>query len=423
MKRSGFFWKSLAIAVTLFAFVACESDEPAVTPDQPNQEQPGGGNEEPDEKPDEPTYDKMPTIALEAVGMTIDRLSFNLTSTDAKEVYWVCIKKGSREVSTSDVVENGAAVEVNTTLKLEKTGLEDNTTYEIYAVACNNMGDSMASLEMTTLEDVPPIMEILFEAENATLTQEYDTYEGFKGYYLTFYDALGNSFKAEFGASLEVPYLAAGTYTVASSAALNTLTWTTYMKPTDDAATKLASGTIEVEATPNEADYSVEYAFEGTLLFANGDKLLFIYEGPVAGIELPKPEEEQPDGREFVVSNKTMQTARTELNGEQPGEYSIKFYDEEWSELVLTFVTEGDGKAALPAGTYSIADGTINYANITFYSPSWSCYFTTCEVVVSVEGDTYTFVMTAEGEDAYATPKQQKVTMNYTGTVSDMVRS
>ena len=101
----------------------------------------------------------------------------------------------------------------------------------------------------------------------------------------------------------------------------------------------------------------------------------------------------------------------------------MKFYDSNWNELVLDLkldpATCNDGKDALPAGRYTMEDGTIDgYSNVALYNPYYSENFTEAELVVNVDGSEYelTFIGTAGSGSTAKT-----FYMYYKGEIQDMV--
>ena len=119
-----------------------------------------------------------------------------------------------------------------------------------------------------------------------------------------------------------------------------------------------------------------------------------------------------------------MTPKRITRNDEKPGQYTLRFYNKDSGELTLDILADPtlceNGNAGLPAGTYSIADGTMtNYTSISLYSPYWSCNLSSCEVKVSCEEGVYSFVVDAEGTSSGTT---KKIWMEYTGEIQEMVR-
>ena len=107
----------------------------------------------------------------------------------------------------------------------------------------------------------------------------------------------------------------------------------------------------------------------------------------------------------------------------QAGEYYIKFYDSNWNELTIDLFVDpelcNNGNDGLPAGTYTMADGSFDaYSNISLYNPYFAGNFTEAELKVSVEGDNYTFVLLGT---VVSGATEKVIYMSYTGEIADMV--
>ena len=142
-------------------------------------------------------------------------------------------------------------------------------------------------------------------------------------------------------------------------------------------------------------------------------------------IELPEEVPGAPEGAYiFEVSPSTNMPKRVHGSNLQAGEYYIKFYDKNWSELTLDIFVDpalcNNGNDGLPAGTYTIADGSLDtYSNVALYNPYFGGNFTEAELYVSVDGDNYTFTLLGT---AVSGATSKVIYMTYTGEINDMVK-
>lgn len=371
------------------------------------------------------------TVALREGDVTERSLSFYVASTEADVLKWVCIEDGSRDVTAAQVLANGTEAEANTESEVVVEGLKSNTAYAIYAAAtCNIEGFEPVLAEklvMTTAEPEP----VGYHMSDTTKAIAEKTISTLDNYFVIFTDeANGYTLRCDFYTAAGSTHLPSGTYTLGDTAegALNK-NFTTFMfTPSDSEMTEFESGSVTVNATPNEETREVEYAIEGLLYFANGDFVTLNFRGQIGGIMLPKPTPEIPDVPEgatiFTPDPETKMPERLHTGAIEVGEYYIKFYDKDWNELVLDIMLDpatcNNGKDGLPAGTYTMDDGTIDgYSNITIYSPYFGERFTEAELTVSVEGEEYelTFIGTA-GSGSSA----KVFYMYYKGEILDMVQ-
>lgn len=372
------------------------------------------------------------TVTLREGAATESSLSFFINSQEAEVLKWVCIEDGSREVTAEQVLKNGTDAEVNVESEVVVSDLKENTAYAIYAAAtCNIEGFVPVLAEKLVVKTIEPepVGYNLAEGTTAVATKNSSTLDN---YFIVFQNEdSGYTLRADFYAAAGGDYLPSGEYVLGSSAAEGALhqNYTRFMfTPTDSQMTPFASGSIEVEATPNEETREVMYAIEGLLYFENGDFVTLTYNGAIEGIMLPEPTPEIPDVPEgatvFTPDIEVKQPVRLHTPSLVPGEYYIKFYDSNWNELVLDIMLDpaicNDGNDALPAGRYTMEDGTIdNYSNVALYNPYFSENFTEAELVVSVEGLEYelTFIGTAGSGSTAKT-----FYMHYKGEIQDMVK-
>ena len=166
-------------------------------------------------------------------------------------------------------------------------------------------------------------------------------------------------------------------------------------------------------------------SFCGQLFFADGNSVVLDFNGLIYGIELPEEVQGAPEGAYvFEVSPETSMPKRVHGSSLKDGEYYIKFYDKNWSELTLDIYVDpalcNNGSDGLPAGTYTIADSSLDtYSNVTLYNPYFGGNFTEAELQVSVDGDVYTFTLlgTAESDST-----SKLIYMTYTGEINEMVK-
>lgn len=369
------------------------------------------------------------TVSLREGSIAEHSFSFFITSTEADVLKWVCIEDGSRDVTAAQVIANGTVAEANVESEVVVDNLEPNTSYAVYAAAtCDIEGFEPVISEKLVIKtaEPEPVGYNLSATTTATATKSSSELDN---YFIIFADeANGYTLRCDFYTAVG-DYLPSGEYTlgeVADSALSKN--YTTFMfTPSDSQMTPFESGSVTVEATPNEETREVQYSFNGLLYFSNGDFVTIDYNGLVEGIMLPEPTPEIPDVPEgatvFTPDIEVKQPVRLHTPSLAPGEYYIKFYDSNWNELVLDIMLDpaicNDGNDALPAGRYTMEDGTIDsYSNIALYNPYFSENFTEAELVVSVEGLEYelTFIGTAGSGSTAKT-----FYMYYKGEIQDMV--
>lgn len=373
------------------------------------------------------------TVTLREGAATESSLSFFINSQEAEVLKWVCIEDGSREVTAEQVLKNGTDAEVNVESEVVVSDLKENTAYAIYAAAtCNIEGFVPVLAEKLVVKTLEPepVGYNLAEGTTAVATKNSSTLDN---YFIVFQNNdSGYTLRADFYAAAGGDYLPSGEYVLGSSAAEGALhqNYTRFMfTPTDSQMTPFASGSIEVEATPNEETREVMYAIEGLLYFENGDFVTLTYNGAIEGIMLPEPLPDNPDMPE-VPDNATIFTPDPEesepvrYHTSVAGEYYIKFFDSNWNELAIDLMLDpaicNDGKAPLPDGRYTMADGTIDsYSYLTLYNPYFSENFTEAELVVSSNGEEFDITLLGT---AGSGSSARVVYMHYVGKIKDMVK-
>ena len=349
-----------------------------------------------------------------------DYAVFSVEAENVAEVKYVCIKAGSRDVTAEQVMKNGTAIEAGD-VKVE--GLAEETTYEVY-VAAKGVNEDVVMADVLTFTTTKNIVTYTMSASTVASAHVYTE----TNYFLTFVDAAnGYTLNADFYVAEGSKYLPSGEYVLAGfNAGEISAPYTSFMfTPTDLTATTFSSGSLNVVATPNEETREVYYEIGGVLYFADGNSVVLNYAGLVAGIELPEEIPGAPEGAYiFEVSPSTNMPKRVHGSNLQAGEYYIKFYDKNWSELTLDIFVDpalcNNGNDGLPAGTYTIADGSLDtYSNVALYNPYFGGNFTEAELKVSVEGDNYTFVLLGT---VVSGATEKVVYMSYTGEIKDMVK-
>ena len=349
-----------------------------------------------------------------------DYAVFSVEAENVAEVKYVCIKAGSRDVTAEQVMKNGTAIEAGD-VKVE--GLAEETTYEVY-VAAKGVNEDVVMADVLTFTTTKNIIEYAMSASTVASAHVYTE----TNYFLTFVDAAnGYTLNADFYVAEGSKYLPSGEYVLAGfNAGEISAPYTSFMfTPTDLTATTFSSGSLNVVATPNEETREVYYEIGGVLYFADGNSVVLNYAGLVAGIELPEEIPGAPEGAYiFEVSPSTNMPKRVHGSNLQAGEYYIKFYDKNWSELTLDIFVDpalcNNGNDGLPAGTYTIADGSLDtYSNVALYNPYFGGNFTEAELYVSVDGDNYTFTLLGT---AVSGATSKVIYMTYTGEINDMVK-
>ena len=349
-----------------------------------------------------------------------DYAVFNVEAENVAEIKYVCIKAGSRDVAAEQVMKNGTAVECGD-VKVE--GLAEETAYEVY-VAARGLNDNVVMADVLTFTTAKNIIEYAMSASTTASAYKYTE----TNYYVTFTDAVnGYTLNVDFYIAEGNEYLTSGEYTLAGfNAGEISKPYTSFMfTPNDQAVTTFSNGSMNVVATPNEETREVYYEVSGVLYFEDENYVTLNYSGPIEGIALPEVIEGAPEGAYvFEVSPSTSMPKRVHGSNLAVGEYYLKFYDKNWSELTLDLYVDpalcNNGNDGLPAGTYTMADGSFDaYSNISLYNPYFAGNFTEAELKVSVEGDNYTFVLLGT---VVSGSTEKVIYMSYTGEIKDMVK-
>ena len=349
-----------------------------------------------------------------------DYAVFSVEAENVAEVKYVCIKAGSRDVTAEQVMKNGTAIEAGD-VKVE--GLAEETTYEVY-VAAKGVNEDVVMADVLTFTTTKNIIEYAMSASTTASAMKYSA----TNYYVTFTDAVnGYKLNLDFYIAEGNEYLISGEYPLAGfNAGEISAPYTSFMfTPADTVVTTFGSGSVTVVATPNEETREVYYEVSGVLYFADENYVTLNYSGLIEGIALPEVVEGAPEGAYvFEVSPSTSMPKRVHGSSLAVGEYYLKFYDKNWSELTLDIFVDpalcNNGNDGLPAGTYTMADGSFDaYSNISLYNPYFAGNFTEAELKVSVDSDNYTFVLLGT---VVSGATEKVVYMSYTGEIKDMVK-
>ena len=300
--------------------------------------------------------------------------------------------------------------------------LKQTTAYEVY-VAAESTGGTVVMADTLTFTTATEIKSYVMASESTTASSiKYD--EG--NYYITFIDDVaGYTLRADFYCDDSNNYLASGTYTLGgNNNGEISKSYTLFMfTPSYTPAAKFASGSLDVVASPNEETREIIYTIYGQLFFEDGSYAELNFNNRIANISLPEIEDPNADNYyTFEVSPSTNMPKRVHGSNLVAGEYYIKFYDANWNELSLDLRIDpalcNNGAAALPAGIYSTADGSLDtYSSISLYNPYFGGNFTEAELEVGKDGDIYTFKFSGT---AVSGSESKAVKMEYTGEIADM---
>lgn len=109
---------------------------------------------------------KKATVSVEAGDVTTSSVTFTVTSENATAVAYVCVE-GSTPTGEA-ILENGAAVEANTTATVTVNDLTDGATYTIVAAAMNDLGIVVSEPVTMTTTDVPAEPQVTITQVEAT---------------------------------------------------------------------------------------------------------------------------------------------------------------------------------------------------------------------------------------------------------------
>ena len=337
---------------------------------------------------------------------------------NATTAKYVCIETGSRDVTAEQVIKNGIDIESG---EVRISGLKQATLYEAY-VAVESAGGTVVMADVVNFTTLTEIKSYVMASESTTASSlKY----GEGNYYITFIDDVaGYTLRADFYCDNN-NYLASGIYTLGGTEVgeISKLYTLFMFTPTYTPAAQFASGYLDVVASPNEETREIIYTIYGQLFFDDGSYAELNFNNRIANISLPEIEDPNADNYyTFEVSPSTNMPKRIHGSNLAAGEYYIKFYDANWNELSIDLRIDpalcNNGAAALPAGIYSTADGSLDtYSSISLYNPYFGGNFTEAELEVGKDGDIYTFKFSGT---AVSGSESKAVKMEYTGEIADM---
>ena len=360
-----------------------------------------------------------PQVTAKLGDVGTDYAEFTVDFKNVSEVKYVCIEAGTRDVTVDQVLKNGTSID-STDVRVD--GLKEGTDYEIY-VAVKNASGSTAMADVLSFTTAKNIVTYTMSVSIASAYIYKAT-----NYFVTFIDETnGYTLRADFYMAEGAEYLVSGEYVLAGfDAGEISKPYTNFsFTPTDLSPTTFESGSLNVVATPNEDTREIYYEVSGTLYFADGNSVVLNYSGPIEGIQLPEAIEGAPEGAYvFEVSPSTSMPKRVHGSNLQAGEYYIKFYDSSWNELTIDLFVDpslcNNGSDALPAGTYTTADGSFaTDSNLSLYNPYFAGNFTEAELKVDKDGDNYTFTLLGT---VVSGATEKLVYMKYTGEIAEMVK-
>lgn len=349
-----------------------------------------------------------PTVSAQVVegSATLNSLSFEISGiTNADSAKYVVVKNDElANVTMDEVAKNGTKVaDLSGTTRVDLTGLQENTVYNLYVVAYGKKG--------------------LFGS--ATAISQTQAFNG-----ITFTTGEGNRYsmnntsitlKNDEGQQLELDlyypdakYLPSGTYTVVNRAdytdcQIEAGNYSKYSYTLSDGTKKtmlVKGGTVKLELDEEAKTYSVE----ADLTVDGADTPLQTrFKGEIPGFEIF-------DVRVLDLVN----AKRMDVNNPAPGEFYIKANEVAWQcEVTLQFMCDPDAEE-LEAGTYTVADtnakgtmGTRTYLDDYKYS-SLGGAPKSGSVVVTKDGSQYTIAYDFTMESG------QRYTGTYKGEIADM---
>ncbi len=372
-----------------------------------------GGDDEQD-PPQPPVPEKNPTVVVtaDASKSTEASVTFTITPAESDQVRYMFYETGTVDTpSAEQILNEGKQVRTDKATTLTIDELTYSTTYVVIAAAKG--GEKVVAsdpVEISTLDPQP--ITVTFDRAGKTET-------GIKG---NWYLGLANDewrLVLDLYADPEQPILPAGTYELGeNTTGFCGKKWTELsLQPEVDEEGNVVeepekihfeSGKVIVE-TENGASYKISVDF----VMANGAHFIGAYEGVVSGIEPPKDPNADPDPFVFTLNKATY---NRDASGSSRKEFYIDIaYDNDDDPTMLI---EGsldfllaETSRTLPAGTYSIEEGTLaaNYSYLRYWDRTVGekterFNMTTGTVTVSVETnaegkDIYTFVINTAGVD------------------------
>lgn len=371
------------------------------------------------EDPTPPT--QLPSATLTAGTAAETTLDVTVTPENADRCVVKAIEKGETLPTAEELLIDQKATQADptksSTVQLEN--LKPDTEYIVLAAVLGNDQRALSKpLSMRTLPEVPPVPAEPISIEFSRADKERTT-EGSWG--IGFYDGdktEGNASHQvfiDFRNEATTTYLPAGTYTFGTSGTGIFHTEYSYIKFLKENGTpwrNITGGKIVVEI-PEGNTYRI--AMEVTL--SDGRDLKAEYEGEIDGMAVI----ENKDDYLFTLSS----ASRVKKNGQIAGEYYIALDDSPaWKhEMRLDFYAD-PASESLPEGTYTIGSdptpGTLGMTNtsISVYNSgdmTGGYHFSSGKVVVTKEGENYTFAMELTSDDS-----PHKFVGTFSGPVGNM---
>lgn len=349
----------------------------------------------------------------------VDYITFTYTATNARAVKYLCIETGSRDITAEQVMTNGAELDAEATDRLVKIeNLKDDTSYDVHiaAEAAGVVSTPVVLTAKTLLDRVTYTLNV--DSASSTISSTKTNF------YVTLTDnTSGSKLFLDLYTAEAHDWLPSATYSTKSNNEefYFSTNYTRFVTASSEIKS-FADGQITVTATPNEETREIAYSIDGNLLSEAGDyEATFTYSGTIEGLSLPVVAPDVPEGAFiFEVSGTPSRVSYNEVEGE----YYLKFYDTNWNELAIDLKLDpaicNNGKDALPAGTYTLADGTIDpYTYLKIYNPYFDGNFETATLVVEKNDLEYTLTFNATYIDA---GESKALYMNYVGEISNIAK-
>lgn len=345
--------------------------------------------------------------------ISYDYIVLSITAENVDGLRVVCFPAGERDVTFEQAYKNGSDVPIGGEQLIPIPGLEPETEYEIIVTYVVDGEYDGIKLYATTLKEVITYRVAATSASTA--------HGSGSNIFVSFDDPEAKlQMKVDFYTSTPYDYLMPARYELkAANADYYFSPYYTTLILDSSTLMPIVDGYVDVVAEPNEETREVCYEISGEFTSENGDYVVVLdYEGIIEGIQMPAYNPDVPEGA-YVFEVTSLPERYT--GNVVAGEYYIKFSDVLWNELALDIKVDpaicNDGNDPLPAGSYSLADGTIDpYTYATFYNPYSSNNFAEAEVTVERDGLDYT--ITFLGTDTAG----KLIYMRYEGEIKNMVK-
>lgn len=357
-----------------------------------------------DNKEDDPKPVTIPSVTLAAGTAAETSLQVTVTPVNADRCVIKAFEKEealpTAEALLIDETATQADAAKSSTVVLEQ--LKPDTEYTILAaVLGHDQAVLSKTLSMRTLPGDKPTPEPI----ELTFSEAWKERTAEGSWVVSFYDGSYIESSAtheviiDFRNSAATSYLPAGTYAFGTSGTEIFHTEYSYVKFLKENGTpwkNITGGKIVVEI-PEGNTYRI--SMEVTL--SNGRALNGEYEGEIDGMTVV----ENKDDYTFALTS----ASRTQKNGQIAGEYLIALNDAPaWKhEMRLDFYAD-PASESLPEGTYTVGETTsvgtlgVTGSSIDVYNSgdmTGGYKFSSGTVVVTKEGDKYTFAMELTSDD------------------------